>query len=515
MSERPTDWSALDYGSDPVPGDPAQVRADGQHYLDTASAMGRISGTLGALSTGATTGSRSVESLMEGAGQVRADVDAARGRYQAAGDALVEYAHVHDAAQQTTLRALYAARAAKRDAADAQALARSRDRLARQAATAGDQEQAHVWTRRADASRQDAADAAEQVGAQRRIAEQAVADWDRAARAAVSKIDAATSADGLDDSWWDDWGAKALKVLADVAEWVSSIAGVLALLVCWIPIVGQALAATLLLISAISALVAAVANVVLAATGEQSWTAAIVSIIGTVLACVGLGALKGAFGTLKVAAGAWKTAGGVAGLGGTRAIGAATLKNFTSSLKNVAAGIKRLFGTFAKRARPTPTSPAQVIASRVKDLDLTPHPPPFKQAGPRRMATLKDKITARTATKAEYKEYTWNTRIDKSRKAGVRRFWEQEQQRLESGAPASRDWSQDQIDSILAGKAPKLNGSTLHGHHSYSVSQYPHLASRGEVIWPTTAREHFAGWHGGNWKNSLPGQPIDPSIIDF
>ena len=74
MSERPTDWSALDYGSDPVPGDPAQVRAD---------------------------------------------VDAARGRYQAAGDALVEYAHVHDAAQQTTLRALYAARSAKRDVADA------------------------------------------------------------------------------------------------------------------------------------------------------------------------------------------------------------------------------------------------------------------------------------------------------------------------------------------------------------------------------------------------------------
>jgi len=110
-----------------VPGDPEQVRADGQHCQDVAGKLGRISGTLGALSTGATTGSRSVESLMEGARQVRADVDAARGRHQAAGDALVGYAHVHYA----TLRALYAARAAKRD--------------------------------------------------------QAVADWDRAARVAVSK----------------------------------------------------------------------------------------------------------------------------------------------------------------------------------------------------------------------------------------------------------------------------------------------------------------------------------------
>ena len=102
-----------------MPGDPALVRADGQHCLDTASAMGRISATLGAVGAGASTGSRSVESLMDGAQQVRQDVDAARGRYQAAGDALVEYAHVHDAAQQTTLRALYAARSAKRDVADA------------------------------------------------------------------------------------------------------------------------------------------------------------------------------------------------------------------------------------------------------------------------------------------------------------------------------------------------------------------------------------------------------------
>ena len=288
MSERPTDWSALGYSSDPVPGDPALVRADGQHYLDIASKLGRISGTLGSLSTGATTGSSSVASLVEGAEQVRSDADRARGRYQAAGDALVGYAYVHDAAQQTTLRALYAARAAQRDEADAQALARSRDRLAREAASAGDDEQARLWTRRAEASRRDAADARAQVGVQRRIADQAVADWDRAARDAISKIDAATGADGLDDSWWDDWGAKALKILADVAEWVSTIAGVLALLVCWIPVIGQALAAALLLIAAISAAVAAVANVVLAATGERSWTEAVISIVGTVLACVGL-----------------------------------------------------------------------------------------------------------------------------------------------------------------------------------------------------------------------------------
>lgn len=66
----------------------------------------------------------------------------------------------------------------------------------------------------------------------------------------------------------------------------------------------------------------------------------------------------------------------------------------------------------------------------------------------------------------------------------------------------------------MEGKKPKYNGKTLQGHHSYSVSQYPHLAGRSEVIWPVTANEHFRGWHGGNWKNSLPGKPI-VDIDDF
>ena len=49
---------------------------------------------------------------------------------------------------------------------------------------------------------------------------------------------------------------------------------------------------------------------------------------------------------------------------------------------------------------------------------------------------------------------------------------------------------------------------------SYSASQYPHLANKGEVIYSATPNEHFKGWHGGNWKNSLPGKPIN-SIDDF
>ena len=58
-------------------------------------------------------------------------------------------------------------------------------------------------------------------------------------------------------------------------------------------------------------------------------------------------------------------------------------------------------------------------------------------------------------------------------------------------------------------KRAKFDGKTLQGHHTYSASQYPHLANRPEVIFPVTFNEHFYGWHGGNWKMSLPGERIN------
>ena len=43
----------------------------------------------------------------------------------------------------------------------------------------------------------------------------------------------------------------------------------------------------------------------------------------------------------------------------------------------------------------------------------------------------------------------------------------------------------------VSGKQPKVDGEIVHGHHSYSASQYPHLANKGENIYPATPKEHF------------------------
>ena len=98
------------------------------------------------------------------------------------------------------------------------------------------------------------------------------------------------------------------------------------------------------------------------------------------------------------------------------------------------------------------------------------------------------------------------------RRNGVNKFWKQERVRLQNGQKWYSDWSPKQKADILKGKRPKHSGKTIQGHHSYSVSKYPHLADKGEIIYTATFNEHFNGWLGGNFCNSLPGEPIKTII---
>ena len=154
------------------------------------------------------------------------------------------------------------------------------------------------------------------------------------------------------------------------------------------------------------------------------------------------------------------------------------------------------------------------ISSRAKGLDLREHPTIHKQLSKSKMDALAAKIEKRQASKQEYKEYQWNKRFRERRKKGVERFWRQERERLLRGERGTRNWSKEQRDKIIHGGKPKFKGLIIIGHHSYSASKYPHLADKGEIIYPVTVREHFRGWHGGKYKNSLPGRPI-VLIIDF
>ncbi|MDW8516910.1 hypothetical protein [Priestia flexa] len=152
-----------------------------------------------------------------------------------------------------------------------------------------------------------------------------------------------------------------------------------------------------------------------------------------------------------------------------------------------------------------------IIAERAKGLDLTLRETPYKIMGSKKMKQLNEKVKNRTITKEEWKQLMWNKRFKRRRDNGVDDFWEQERERLLNGE-ATRIWTEKQAKDIINGKAPKYEGKTMIGHHTYSASKYPQIANKGEIIYPVTFREHLYRWHGGSYKKSLPGKPLNDSV---
>jgi hypothetical protein len=146
-----------------------------------------------------------------------------------------------------------------------------------------------------------------------------------------------------------------------------------------------------------------------------------------------------------------------------------------------------------------------IVASKY---DLREHPTKYKQLGSKKAKQIREKIKNRTATKTEYKRLSWNVRLDKRRNLAVDTFWNEERRRIKRGQPATRNWSAKQREDILNKKRPKYKDKTMQSHHLYSVTKYPHLANVSTFIQPVTHCEHLYGYHGGSYRNSLPGKPI-------
>ncbi|WP_371151901.1 glycohydrolase toxin TNT-related protein [Buchananella felis] len=236
------------------------------------------------------------------------------------------YSAALDRVQADTLNALYAARQAKWERDEARDNQHYYQDLADDYASTDDEggyghDQQVRYTRLANSAGQDAAAAQERIDNQVRVVQAAVADRDRAAQTAIDAIQGVTATDGLNDGWWEDYGAKVLGWIADIAEWVANIAGILALVLCWVPVLGQALA----VIAGIAGIVAAVANIGLALGGEKTWREALWSVGFAALGCIGLGGLRGAVSSLKA------------------------LKGFGGAL-NAAGGLKGAFLTFGRGA---------------------------------------------------------------------------------------------------------------------------------------------------------------------
>ncbi|WP_448061173.1 hypothetical protein [Cellulomonas hominis] len=244
--------------------------------------------------------------MSEKAGEVAGKIDDAHGRYDATGRALTAYADALDGAQARSERAL-------RDAQNAdQALTAAQGRVRR---ASGDLDDADDETddaelarlRRSLASARGDRDAAEAALARARTElDGAITDRDTAAARAEQAIRAGMSGDGLGDSWWDDWGSAVVHAISSVAGIVAGVAGILALVLCWVPVLGQALA----VVAAVATAVKLVADIALLAAGEGSWSDVAwgaVSLatfgVGRVISVAARGASTGAQGVARLESG--------------------------------------------------------------------------------------------------------------------------------------------------------------------------------------------------------------------
>ncbi|MDO8122245.1 hypothetical protein Q6346_13085 [Isoptericola sp. b490] len=261
---RPCSWYPL-ATRDPVPGDPGAVRAAASAYRGVAADIQNTAEALGRVAAAQEMVSAAVSAVRGRARQVASEIGDAHGRYEAVGDALADYAVALDRAQVDSLVALQHAQRAEQARNEAEAEVRRwalvSDEPGTTAASAG-------ALARARAARDDAVMAL--ARAQTEL-DHVVQLRDRAAQRAVDRIEEKTRSDGLHDSVWENV-SDAARVLSEVASAVGNVAGVATIVLGWVPILGEILAAT----ATVAAIVKTVADLALAAAREGGgWDLAI------------------------------------------------------------------------------------------------------------------------------------------------------------------------------------------------------------------------------------------------
>jgi hypothetical protein len=296
VSRRPTDWSPL-AGSDPVPGDPDETERIATKYVDTATALRDQAARLKALASDRSWDSEAGEQWRRQGREVAGKLGRVVGRYETAGNALRTYSGALRNAQAQADRALTLAQDADR-----------RQRSIREAVRAENQRQAQQapGTPPADTSHLDrqAAQATADLERAHRLLSSAVAVRDAAADHAAAAIQTITEEDGLNDGRFAgvgkvfsdafEWVDRNLKAITDIAGWVATIAGMLALAVGWIPVIGQIAGAVLTAIAALASLVALIGSLVMAVQGRGSWLDVGLNAFSLVTMGIGRAALTGA-----------------------------------------------------------------------------------------------------------------------------------------------------------------------------------------------------------------------------
>nr|WP_223691845.1 hypothetical protein [Leifsonia poae] len=261
----------------PLKGDPDLVLSKARHYAEIADAIQRSVTTLRRIGDVDAMVSKAVDSFRDSAKDVAGDIDKAHDRYRETADALIAYSSALRTAQDDATTAI-AHIESKQEAANS---AKSEAATARHAADSAAETDKATATTAATKSQ----DAAETADADLRAAH---GEWHAALDAKNTAAEAAITAivnvvdkhnNGLEDSWWDNWGSTLFDILKVVCKW----AGVLAIFFAWVPILGQ----ILIVLGAIGAIIDLVQSIVNLINGTGSFGDVIFAAVGAVVTLFG------------------------------------------------------------------------------------------------------------------------------------------------------------------------------------------------------------------------------------
>lgn len=334
MSERPGAWHLLGYGSDPVPGDPAEVGEEGRHYSQVARTISSQIARLRRL-THPDEGLEGAyaDQLVEACGDLADHLEKIQDRFETTGRELTYYVSDLETARTGTQQALDDAEAAQRTMA-----ANEPDQRGPFAPELTEAEQAEAERRgraydRASGDLEDA----------RTTARRVMSTFDSAAEETARAIRAASD-DDMKDSTWDKVKgavgriASRLDAIADLLSIIGSILVVVAMLIPGLNI--------LVAIGIALTVIALAIHTLLAATGNGSWVDVAFDVFS--LATFGLGSSAAAAAKTARAA----SLANAAPMAGSRGAAAALSRAAFNGGKGFRGGIhKFLLKTFSTKTQ--------------------------------------------------------------------------------------------------------------------------------------------------------------------
>ncbi|MCF3123812.1 hypothetical protein IPZ68_29500 [Streptomyces arenae] len=292
---RTKDWQPL-ADHDPIPGDPDRLEQLGRKLRKTADELERQVRHLKAASEVESWDSDAGKEFREKAKKCRGRLEAAHKRYKTVadevGDRIVDHGpdYESNAAAKpgnyaTELhRAQRIAEIARRDAQDAEAdksaAQKGLDGLSGESGKGGEGKEGGKGRKEKLEDRAEAAGKALEAAREKLRRAQEIRDT--AAKKAREAIDDVISDDALKDGFWDDF-AGFVDWAAKWTEKISKWAGIAALAVGWIPVIGQGLAGFLGAVSMLATLVNIACTAIQVAMGDESWTALAEAAVGLLL----------------------------------------------------------------------------------------------------------------------------------------------------------------------------------------------------------------------------------------